>query len=137
MTSDDSVQVQTHAVQQNTQQTTVDHDTKSGDDRFSSILKVKADPKNISADERKKRVKNLAGAIAHGLRQYGEVTVRCFGSACIAKAVKAMAIARGFVAVQGYDLYFAPAFITADMEGEERTGISFLCVTSKSDTVQD
>ena len=55
---------------------------------YSNILRVKADPPDITPEERKKRVKNLAGAIAHGLRQYGEVYVRCFSNATCGKAQK-------------------------------------------------
>ena len=100
---------------------------------YSNVLKVKADPKDILPEDRKRASKNLAGAIAHGLRQYGEVYLRCFSNATCGKASKAMAIARGFVAVQGYDLYCAPSFITANIAGQERTGICYWCFTNKTD----
>jgi len=99
----------------------------------SKVLRVKADPQDVSDEERKRNVKNLAGAIAHGLRQYGEVYVRCFSNATIGKASKAIAIARGFVAVQGFDLYCAPAFIKADFGDQERTGICFWVFTNQTD----
>ena len=97
---------------------------------FSNILKVKADPKDISAKDRANNVRTLAGAISHGLRRKGEVYVRAFGAAAVYKATKGIATARSFVASQGYDLYTAIYFIIADMEGEEKTGMCFLCVTS-------
>jgi len=78
-----------------------------------------------SDEERKNGVKKLAGAIAHALRESGSVKVRCFGNACIGKAAKSLAIARGFVAVNGMDLYCSPYFITAEIGGEEKTGIGF------------
>jgi stage V sporulation protein S len=101
-------------------------------DGYSNILRVKADPPDVSAEERKKAAKNLAGAIAHGLRQYGEVYVRCFSNATCGKASKAIAIARGYVAVQGFDLYCAPSFITAEIGGQERTGIMYWCFTNRT-----
>ena len=99
---------------------------------YSNVLRVKADPPDVTAEERKKNSKNLAGAIAHGLRQYGEVYVRCFSNATCGKASKAIAIARGYVAVQGFDLYCAPSFITAEIGGQERTGICYWVFTNQT-----
>ncbi len=80
---------------------------------------------NASDEIRKNGVKKLAGSIAHNLRNKGSVRVRCFGNACIGKAAKALAVARGYVAVNGMDLYCSPYFITAKIGGEEKTGIGF------------
>ena len=109
---------------------------------FSNILKVKADPPGLDEEERTRRAKALSGAIAHGLRQYGEVHVRCIGHSAIAKGAKCIAIASGMVAVHGFDLYCRPGFISVDNFGEQgnhdMTGISFLVVTSQlqSDTIK-
>ena len=97
---------------------------------FSNILKVKADPKDVSTEDRAKAIRALGGAISHGLRRHGEVYVRAFGPAAVYKATKGIATARSFVASQGFDLYTAIYFIVANMEGEEKTGMCFLCVTS-------
>jgi stage V sporulation protein S len=97
-----------------------------------TVLRVKGDPKDIDPEERRKKVKNLAGAIMHGVRKNGEVVVRAFGPMAVYKAVKAMAIARGLVATQGYDLYCVPAYTDAKMGGETKTGIKFLCFISKN-----
>ena len=110
-----------------TKQATADHK------EFSNILKVKADEKDIAPEERKRKVKNLAGAIAHGLRQFGVVYVRCFSPATCFKASKAIAIARGFVAVQGFDLFTICSFIETDMDGQMKTGICYECFTNKTD----
>ena len=95
-----------------------------------NILKVKADPKGISQEDRGKAVRALGGAISHSLRKHGEVYVRAFGPDAIYKATKGIATARSFVASLGYDLYTVVYFIVANMEGKEKTGICFLCVTS-------
>jgi stage V sporulation protein SpoVS len=100
--------------------------------KFSNILKVKADPRDLPDDERKKSVKALAGAIAHGMRQFGEVHLRCFGDHAIAKAAKASAIASSYLAAHGYDLYTRQYYIKTEMDGEERTGLCFLCVSSQA-----
>ena len=96
-----------------------------------NVLKVKADDQNATDEDRKQALKKLAGAVAHSLRQSGEVKVRCFGNACIGKAAKAIAIARGMVAVHGFDLFSAISFITADMGGTKKTGICFTCFTNE------
>lgn len=96
-------------------------------------LKVKADNPNATDQERKDALKKLAGAIAHSLRQNGDVKVRCFGNACIGKAAKAIAIARGMVAVHGHDLFMVGYFITAEMGGVNKTGICFDCFTHEKE----
>jgi stage V sporulation protein S len=88
-------------------------------------LRVKADGEDVSSENRRDAMRKLAGSIANALREHGEVQVRCFGSLSIGKAVKALAVARGFVAVHGKDLYCTPLFIETEMNGEKRTGISF------------
>ena len=90
-----------------------------------SVLMVKADPLDIDADGRSSAVKKLAGAISHSLEENKEVVVRCFGNATIGKAAKALAIARGYVATRGPDLYCWATFIMADINGSERTGIAW------------
>ena len=106
----------------------------SGDKKYSNVLRVKADPPGISAEDRKRAMKALAGAIAHGLRRFGEVHVRSIGKDATYKAVKALAEASGFVAVYGHDLYTRPGYMMADdVTGkDEMTGISFLVVSSTS-----
>ena len=96
-------------------------------------LKVKADDPDATDQERKDALKKLAGAIAHSLRQNGDVKVRCFGNACIGKAAKAIAIARGMVAIHGHDLFQVIYFITAEMGGIMKTGICFDCFTHEKE----
>jgi len=98
-----------------------------------SVLRVKGDPRDISPADRARKVKNLAGAITHGVRKHGEISVRAFGPMAVYKAVKALAIARGLCATQGYDMYTAHAYTSAQMGGKEKTGIKFLCFISKND----
>ena len=49
----------------------------------------------------------------------------------ITKAVKAVAIARGFVAPSGVDLVCIPAFAEVEVEGEDRTGIKLIVESRK------
>lgn len=98
-----------------------------------NVLKVKADDPHATDQDRKEALKKLAGAIAHALRQHGDVKVRGFGNACIGKAAKAIAIARGMVAVHGHDLFQVAYFISAEMGGVKKTGICFDCFTHEKE----
>lgn len=104
--------------------------------KVKSVLKVTSDPKDISDEERKIKVKKLAGAISHSLEENKEVVIRCFGNATIGKASKALAIARGFVATRGPDLYCWPDFIVTEMgvgeDKQERTGIAWYAYTNEA-----
>lgn len=100
-------------------------------DKVKTVLMVKADPKDITPDERKRNVKKLAGAIFHALEENKEVVIRCFGNSTLGKAGKAMAIARASTAGRGADAYFWPSFIVADMNGNERTGIAWYAHTNE------
>lgn len=94
-------------------------------DAVKSVLMVKADPKDIENEERRLRVRKLAGAIAHAVEENHCCLVRCIGNACIGKGAKALAIARGFTATRGPDLYCYDDFIVAHMGDNERTGIVY------------
>ena len=70
--------------------------------------------------------KSEAGALAAVLRDRGSVELQAVGAGAVNQAVKAIAIARGFVAPNGIDLVSVPAFSEIDIEGEERTAIKFI-----------
>jgi len=98
--------------------------------KVASVLMVKADPKDIDPEERRRKVRKLAGAINHSVEENKSCLVRCFGNATIAKASKALAIARGFTASRGPDLYCWDDFIVTQMGDQERTGIVFVAYSN-------
>jgi stage V sporulation protein S len=51
-----------------------------------------------------------AGAIANGVRESGEAVIHAIGPRAVNQAIKAIAIARGYIAASGVDLYFVPSF---------------------------
>ncbi|MGE5573130.1 MAG: stage V sporulation protein S [Bacillota bacterium] len=69
---------------------------------------------------------SVAGALAGVLRERGFAEVQAIGAAALNQAVKAVAIARGFVAPSGMDLVMIPAFADVMIEGEERTAIKLI-----------
>jgi len=69
---------------------------------------------------------SVAGALAGVIREDGAVEIQTVGAGALNQAIKAIAIARGFVAPTGFDLVCAPAFADIEINGEERTAIRLL-----------
>jgi len=72
-----------------------------------------------------------AGAIANGVRERGETEIQVIGPRAVNQAVKAIAIARGYLAASGVDLYCVPSFTSIQVaEGDgEKTAIHFAVKT--------
>ncbi len=69
---------------------------------------------------------SVAGAIAGLIKEKGKAEMQAIGAGAINQAIKAVAIARGFVAPSGVDLICIPAFTEVKIEEEDRTGIRLL-----------
>ena len=68
----------------------------------------------------------VAGALAGVIRESGAAEMQAVGAGALNQAVKAIAIARGFVAPHGVDLVCVPAFADIEIDGEERTAIKLI-----------
>ena len=79
----------------------------------------------------KSNPKSVAGALANAFRSSGKVEIQAVGAGALNQAVKAIAIARGFVAPAGVDLVCIPAFAEVQVEGEDRTGIKLIVESRK------
>ncbi|MEG2338381.1 MAG: stage V sporulation protein S [Clostridium sp.] len=69
---------------------------------------------------------SVAGALAASIREKGSAEVQAIGAAAINQAVKAIAIARGFLAPTGSNLVCIPAFTEITIDNEQKTGIKFI-----------
>ena len=69
----------------------------------------------------------VAGAIASVIRDNFSVEVQAVGAGAANQAIKAIAVARGYLAPIGIDLICIPAFASVIIEGEERTAIKLIC----------
>ena len=69
---------------------------------------------------------SVAGAIAGVIRDKGSVEVQAVGAGASNQAVKAVAIARGYLAPSGIDLVCVPAFANVLIDSEERTAIKLI-----------
>jgi stage V sporulation protein S len=65
----------------------------------------------------------VAGAMAGVLRTQGVVEVQVVGAGALNQAIKAVAIARGYVSSSGIDLVCVPTFADITIGGERRTAI--------------
>lgn len=66
---------------------------------------------------------SVAGAMAGVVRSSGGVLVQVVGAGALNQAIKAVAIARGYVAAGGIDLVCVPTFAEVEIDGELRTAI--------------
>ena len=79
---------------------------------------------------------SVAGAMAGVVRQWGEVEVQVVGAGALNQAIKAVAIARGYVSSAGLDLVCSPTFADIEIDGQDRTGIHLLVeVRRRADAV--
>lgn len=83
-----------------------------------------ADTIRVAAQSRSTAV---AGAIAGVVREQGRAEIQAIGAGAVNQAVKACAIARGFLALDGLDVICIPAFADVEIGGQERTAIR-ICV---------
>lgn len=73
---------------------------------------------------------SLASAIAHAIYDNRAVKLRAVGAGAVNQAVKAIAIARGYVAPRGLDLTCKPGFTTIESRDGEISAIIFAITAS-------
>lgn len=74
---------------------------------------------------------NIAGAIANAVKEFGVVEMQAIGAGAVNQAIKAIAIARGYVAPLGINLVCIPAFVIITIDAEDRTGIKLIVKEEK------
>ncbi len=77
------------------------------------IIKVKANSRTAA----------VAGAIAGVMREHKHAEVQAIGAGAVNQAIKAMVLARGYLAEDGMTVVFIPEFVDVDIEGKVRTAI--------------
>ena len=84
---------------------------------------IKVSSKSIS--------QKVAGSIANSFREGKKtIEIQTVGAGAVNQAIKAISIARGFVAPLGFNLICTPAFYDVMIDGKEKTAIR-LIVESK------
>lgn len=65
----------------------------------------------------------VAGAIAGVMREHGYAEMQAIGASAVNQAIKAIAIARGYLEQDDIDLAVIPKFTEVDIDGNERTAV--------------
>ena len=69
---------------------------------------------------------SVAGALAGVIRESGSAEIQAIGAGALNQSIKAIALARGFLAPSGTELVCIPSFADVEINGEERTAIKLL-----------
>ena len=97
------------------------HNTSAGEgkDRTPSgapdVIKVSASSRSTA----------VAGAIAGVVREHGRADVQAIGAGAVNQAIKAAAIARGYLLLDGINVVVIPSFSEVIIDGTERTAVRF------------
>jgi len=89
---------------------------------------------NIIKVSSESRTSAVAGAIAGVVRENNRADVQAIGAGAVNQAVKAVAIARGYLHEDGIDVICIPEFTTVDINGKERTAIRLVVEPRLPDT---
>ena len=80
------------------------------------IIKVKANSRTAA----------VAGAIAGVVRDHTRADVQAIGAGAVNQAVKAIILAKGYLAEDGLAVVCIPEFVDVDIEGKVRTAIKLV-----------
>lgn len=78
---------------------------------------------NIIKVSAQSRTSAVAGAIAGVMRDEHHAEVQAIGAGAVNQAVKAIVIAKGYLAEEGVDIICTPSFVDVDIDGQERTAV--------------
>ncbi|HMD88167.1 MAG TPA: stage V sporulation protein S [Anaerolineaceae bacterium] len=80
------------------------------------IIKVKANSRTAA----------VAGAIAGVIREHKHAEVQAIGAGAVNQAVKALVLARGYLAEDGIPVICIPEFVEVDIDGKIRTAVKLV-----------
>lgn len=75
------------------------------------------------------RTSAVAGAIAGVFREHHRAEVQAIGAGAVNQAVKAVVLAKGYLASDGIDIAFVPEFADVEIDGKIRTAIKLVVET--------
>ena len=103
--------------------TTFQDESEDYMDEISVNANGKPDVIKVSA---KSRSTAVAGAIAAVMREHRYAEVQAIGAGAVNQAVKALAIAHGYLECDHINIVCTPYFTEVDIEGQERTAVRFV-----------
>lgn len=78
---------------------------------------------NVIKVSARSRTAAVAGAIAGVMREVSRAEVQAIGAGAVNQAVKAIIIAKGYLAEEGVHIICYPSFVEVEINGQERTAI--------------
>ena len=72
------------------------------------------------------RTAAVAGAIAGVMRDYNRAEVQAIGAGAVNQAVKAIIIAKGYLAEEGVEIACIPSFVDVFINDQERTAVRLI-----------
>jgi len=78
---------------------------------------------NIIKVSARSRTASVAGAIAGVIRESGRAEVQAIGAGAVNQAVKAIAIATGYLEEEEVHVVCVPSFVEVSIEDQERTAV--------------
>lgn len=81
---------------------------------------------NVIKVSAQSRTAAVAGAIAGVMREVNRAEVQAIGAGAVNQAVKAIIIAKGYLAEEGVELVCSPSFVEVMINAQERTAIRFV-----------
>ena len=85
--------------------------------------RVKMDVIKVKANSRTAAV---AGAIAGVMREHKYAEVQAIGAGAVNQAIKALVLAKGYLAEDGIPIICMPEFVDVDIDGKVRTAIKLI-----------
>jgi stage V sporulation protein S len=83
------------------------------------------------------RTAAVAGAIAGVVREHKLAEVQSIGAGAVNQSVKALILAKGYLANDGIDVVFVPEFVDVEIEGKVRTAIKLTVFPRPGAQVED
>ena len=80
------------------------------------IIKVKASSRTAA----------VAGAIAGVIREHKHAEVQAIGAGAVNQAIKAIVLAKGYLAEEGVAIAAVPEFVDVEIDGKVRTAIKLV-----------
>ncbi len=102
-----------HGLLSNNSQVATLYSFHPGEARPMDLIKVSANSRSTA----------VAGAIAGIIRDTGRAEMQAIGASAVNQAIKAIAIAHGYLQLDNIDIVCVPSFTEVDIEGQERTAL--------------
>jgi stage V sporulation protein S len=94
----------------------IEHGSIPKGDNAMDIIKVKANSRTAA----------VAGAIAGVMREHKHAEVQAIGAGAVNQSVKALVLAKGYLAEDGIEIFCVPEFVDVEIDGKVRTAVKLV-----------